>query len=83
MIERAKELFARVMGNKQLVLILIVTLAFIGATVYVYKSYIAPKLQAKYAPNKEYIKASDGPSGRLRKGEGSGGQVQGEWLPYN
>ena len=62
MIERAKELFARVMGNKQLVLILIVALAFIGATVHVYKSYIAPKLQARYAPNKEYIKASDGPS---------------------
>ena len=62
MIERAKEMFRSLLANKQMLLIFIVALAFIGATVYVYKSYIAPKLQATYAPNKEYVKGEEGPS---------------------
>jgi thiol-disulfide isomerase/thioredoxin len=58
MLDRIRAAAGEVFANKQFLLIVIVVAALIATTVFVYKRYVAPKVAAAYAPNKEYIKES-------------------------
>ena len=55
MLERAKTLALSLVNNRQMLLVLIALVAFIGATIFVYKTYISKRLDNSYAPNKEFI----------------------------
>ena len=59
MLDRLRTAAGEVFANKQFLLIVIVVAGLIAATVFVYKRYVAPKVAAAYAPNKEYIKEKD------------------------
>ena len=60
MLDRLRTAAGEVFANKQFLLIIIVVAGLIATTVFVYKRYVAPKVAAAYAPNKEYIKEKDG-----------------------
>ena len=51
MLDRLKNL----MSNKTIYIILVVVAIFIGIAIYVYKTYVAPKLNPEYVPNREFI----------------------------
>lgn len=43
-------------SNKKILLILFISLIFIGLAFYVYNSYVAPRVNPEYVPNKEFVK---------------------------
>ena len=45
--------------NQNTIIILGVSLLFIGVAIYVYKSYIQPKLNPNYVANKEFVAQDD------------------------
>ena len=55
MLDRIKTAALGLVNNKQMLLVLIALVAFIVATIFVYKTYISKRLDNSYAPNKEYI----------------------------
>lgn len=59
MLDRVKSLAMSVAGNSQMMLILFMIAVLILITLWVYKTYISPKIQTAYAPNKEYVKGKE------------------------
>lgn len=42
-------------GNKKFIIIVVLIAIFLGVAFFVYKSYVEPRLNAKYVPNDEFI----------------------------
>ena len=61
MLETVKARVADLVSNRKFLIILICTAIFICAAVYVYKTYVTPKLNPSYVENKEYINKGDAP----------------------
>lgn len=55
MLEKVREGFANVLQNKKLMIVIILTAIFIAAAIWVYNSYVKPRVDAAYVPNKEFI----------------------------
>lgn len=53
--EAVKNIISSVTGNKNVLLILVLSAALIGVAVYVYMNYIQPRLNPKYVENKEIL----------------------------
>ena len=49
------ESISSIFSNKKLVVILFVSIIFIGVATYIYYAYVSPRLYPKYVSNKEYI----------------------------
>lgn len=54
--ERAKTLTKRLLADKKMLLIGFLSIVFVVAAVYAYKTYAVPKINPDYVSNKEYIK---------------------------
>lgn len=61
MLEKIREGFVNMLQNKKLMLVIILTAIFIAAAIWVYNSYVKPRVDAAYVPNKEFIQ-DDGSS---------------------
>lgn len=48
-------LLSNLFANKKILIILFLTLVFIGIAFYVYKFYIVPRVKPEYVPNKEFV----------------------------
>lgn len=46
--------------KKNVVIILFITIFFIGVSVYVYNNYVIPQVNPDYVPNKEYLNKNKG-----------------------
>lgn len=55
MLEKVREGFANVLQNKKLMIVIILAAIFIAAAIWVYNSYVKPRVDAAYVPNKEFI----------------------------
>ena len=55
MLEKVREGFVNVLQNKKLMIVIILTAIFIAAAIWVYNSYVKPRVDAAYVPNKEFI----------------------------
>jgi thiol-disulfide isomerase/thioredoxin len=51
-------LMSGLLSNKKMLLILFITVVFIGLAFYVYKKHVVPRLQPEYVPNKEFVEES-------------------------
>lgn len=47
-------LMSGLLSNKKMLIILFVTVIFIGLAFYVYRNHVAPRLEPEYVPNKEF-----------------------------
>lgn len=61
MLEKIREGFVNMLQNKKLMLVIILAAIFIAAAIWVYNSYVKPRVDAAYVPNKEFIQ-DDGSS---------------------
>jgi len=55
MLQTAKEYLSQVFMNKKFLIILAVTALFIALALYVYTTYIAPRLQPTFVANREFV----------------------------
>lgn len=55
MLEKVREGFVNVLQNKKLMIVIILAAIFIAAAIWVYNSYVKPRVDAAYVPNKEFI----------------------------
>ncbi len=55
MLQSAKEYMSQLFSNKKFLIILIVIALFIGLALYVYTTYVAPRLQPSFVPNREFV----------------------------
>ena len=55
MLQRLKENTLLLLTNRKFLIIIIVSAILIAAALWVYTTYIAPKLQPSFVPNKEFI----------------------------
>ena len=62
MLEAVKARVADLVSNRKFLIVLVCTAVFIAAAVYVYNTYVSPKLKPAYVENKEYINKGDAPS---------------------
>ena len=62
MLEKIREGFVNVLQNKKLMIVIILAAIFIATAIWVYNSYVKPRVDAAYVPNKEFVQA-DGGSG--------------------
>lgn len=61
MLENIKSGLLELFANKKFLLVIILSCLFIGVAVYVYSSYISPKLDPSFVPNKEFVSEDDKP----------------------
>lgn len=61
MLEKVREGFVNVLQNKKLMIVIILAAIFIAAAIWVYNSYVKPRVDAAYVPNKEFIQDEGGP----------------------
>lgn len=55
-IDTLKEQLNNTLANKKLLVIIsVVTIVFVVASVYIYRTYVKPRLDVTYAPNKEFV----------------------------
>jgi thiol-disulfide isomerase/thioredoxin len=59
MLEKVREGFVNVLQNKKLIIVIILAAIFIAAAIWVYNSYVKPRVDA-YVPNKEFIQQEGG-----------------------
>ena len=55
MLEKVREGFVNVLQNKKIMIVIILAAIFIAAAIWVYNSYVKPRVDAAYVPNKEFI----------------------------
>jgi thiol-disulfide isomerase/thioredoxin len=55
MIEKIREGLVNVLQNKKLMVVIILAAIFIAVAIWVYNSYVKPRVDAAYVPNKEFI----------------------------
>ena len=55
MIEAIKQSVSNLFSNPKLLVILILIAIFIGVAVYVYNTYVVPRLYPDYVANKEFV----------------------------
>jgi len=60
MLEKIREGFVNVLQNKKLMIVIILAAIFIAAAIWVYNSYVKPRVNTAYMPNKEFIQADGG-----------------------
>lgn len=53
-----QETMKKVISNQNIVIILCLSLLFIGVAIWVYTSYVKPRINATYVANKEYTSTS-------------------------
>lgn len=59
MIGSIRKNVAGLLSNRKFFIVLVLTFIFIIAALYVYNTYITPKLNADYVNNKEYVNKTD------------------------
>ena len=59
MFENLKENLSNLVYNKKFLIILVVAAIFTGVAFYYYNSYVAPRMDPKFATNKEFIAKGD------------------------
>ncbi len=59
MFENLKDNVTNLVYNKKFLIILVVAALFTGVAFYYYNSYVAPRMDPKFATNKEFIKEPD------------------------
>lgn len=59
MLESLKKFMFELMRNKKLLMILFLLVVFIGLAIYVYQTYIVPRMEPQYIENKELIASDD------------------------
>lgn len=57
--------FSNMMSNKRLLIILVLSAIFIGVAVYVYMTYVAPKMNPQYIENKEIVEDTGSKSAEI------------------
>jgi len=57
MLESLKSGATQLFSNPKFMIVIIFSALFIGIALYVYTTYISPKLNPSFVPNKEFIKA--------------------------
>jgi thiol-disulfide isomerase/thioredoxin len=62
MLEKVREGFVNVFQNKKLMIVIILAAIFIAAAIWVYNSYVKPRVDAAYVPNKEFVQKDGGSS---------------------
>ena len=64
--------------NKKFFMIIILVAAFIGLALYVYNTYVAPRLQPTFVPNKEFV-----PEGDTAVASATVYFFSADWCPYS
>ena len=59
MLEVLRKNAAALLTNRKFFIVLVLTVIFIIAALYVYNTYVTPKLNAEYVNNKEYVNKKD------------------------
>lgn len=59
MLDTIKNNMSELVINKKFLLIVVLVLLFLGIAIYVYLTYISPKLDPSFVPNKEFVKRSE------------------------
>lgn len=59
MLEVLRKNVAALLTNRKFFIVLVLTVIFIIAALYVYNTYVTPKLNADYVNNKEYVNKKD------------------------
>lgn len=57
--------FSNMMSNKRLLIILVLSAIFIGVAIYVYMTYVAPKMNPQYIENKEIVEDTGSKSAEI------------------
>lgn len=60
MIDKIREGLVGMFQNKKLMIVIILAAIFIAAAIWVYNSYVKPRVDAAYVPNKEFIQEKGG-----------------------
>lgn len=60
MLEKIRQGFANMLQNKKLLIVIILAAIFIVVAIWVYNSYVKPRVDAAYLPNNEFIQADGG-----------------------
>ena len=55
-LEKLKNLYGNLLSNKKFFLIVIFVVILISVAIYTYQTYISPRLNPSFVPNKEFIK---------------------------
>lgn len=55
--ENASSYIKKLFGNKKLVVLIVVAAIFIAVAIYTYITYIKPRMNAAYVPNKEFVQS--------------------------
>ena len=55
MLQSAKEYMGQLFSNKKFLVVLVVVALFICLALYVYTTYVAPRLQPSFVPNREFV----------------------------
>lgn len=61
-IDKIRSGVVSVLSNKKFLVILLIAVVFIAAAIYTYKTYVQPRMNAAYVPNKEFIEEGSGDS---------------------
>lgn len=59
MLDIIKNNISNLFTNKKALLILVISLIFLALAIYVYITYVTPKLKPQYAENKEFIQKTE------------------------
>lgn len=60
MLEEYKEQIKNMVFNKNFLMILGLVVLFIALAIYIYKEYVAPRMNPSYVANKEFVSEQDG-----------------------
>jgi len=60
MLENLKENLTNLVYNKKFLVVVVIAALFTGIAFYYYNSYVAPRMDPKFATNKEFIKKEEG-----------------------
>lgn len=58
-----REQILSVFTNKKMIAVMLLVAVFLGVAIWVYNTYVIPRLQKSYVPNKEYIEKQPGMNG--------------------
>ena len=59
MLQKIKENMTQLLTNRKFLIIIIISALLIGVALWVYTTYVVPKLQPSFVPNKEFIPQGD------------------------
>lgn len=77
------DIFSFLYSRKFLIILATVSL-FLGLAFYVYSTYIAPKLNPDFVPNKEFIEQGDNSQGKGGLGKNADlYYIHAKWCPYS